>query len=116
MTYAEKLKSPDWQKKRLEILQRDEFTCIICKSSEKELHVHHHHYRKNADPWDYDNENFVTYCVECHKNQTNMIKEVKEMTYKILVWSECANSLHYILKQEVDMLKECEYILTDKFI
>ncbi len=28
MTYAEQLKDPRWQKRRLEILQRDEWRCL----------------------------------------------------------------------------------------
>jgi 5-methylcytosine-specific restriction endonuclease McrA len=29
-TYSELLKSPKWQKKRLEIMSRDKFTCKKC--------------------------------------------------------------------------------------
>jgi hypothetical protein len=65
-SYYEKLKSPQWQRKRLEIMQRDEFTCVSCGCKEKTLNVHHKTYRKNAAPWDYDDENFITYCEECH--------------------------------------------------
>lgn len=65
-TYYQKLKSPQWQRKRLEIMERDDFTCRSCGSKEKTLNVHHKTYRKNADPWDYDNDNFITYCEDCH--------------------------------------------------
>lgn len=68
MTYAEKLKDPRWQKKRLEILNRDEFTCQECGSKEKTLHVHHTHYIKNKNPWEYDNRSLVTLCWDCHRN------------------------------------------------
>lgn len=30
MTYSQKLRDPRWQKKRLEILERDSFTCQHC--------------------------------------------------------------------------------------
>lgn len=65
MTYSEKLKNPKWQKKRLEILQRDEFKCTLCKDTETELHVHHEKYTKN--PWDAPNEDLKTLCKDCHK-------------------------------------------------
>ena len=65
-TYSDKLKSPKWQKKRLEILQRDDFTCQLCKSTEKTLHVHHNEYEGYKDPWDYDNKKLITYCDSCH--------------------------------------------------
>jgi len=37
VTYAEKLKDPRWQKKRLEIMERDEWTCQWCVDSESPL-------------------------------------------------------------------------------
>lgn len=64
MTYAEKLRDPRWQKRRLEILQRDDFTCRYCKDNETELHIHHLTYSKN--PWDTDEDNLITLCKHCH--------------------------------------------------
>lgn len=66
MTYAEKLKNPKWQKKRLEVLQRDNFTCCLCSDAETTLHVHHKTYKKGVDVWDYPNDNFQTLCEDCH--------------------------------------------------
>ena len=34
-TYTELLKDPRWQKKRLEIYERDNFTCNQCKNTKK---------------------------------------------------------------------------------
>lgn len=64
MTYAEKLKDPRWQKKRLEILNRDSFTCQCCAYDDKELHVHHVKY--NSNPWDADDDDLMTLCKDCH--------------------------------------------------
>lgn len=64
MTYAEKLKDPRWQKKRLEVLQRDDFTCKLCWDSKTTLHVHHKSY--HGDPWETPSEELVTYCEYCH--------------------------------------------------
>lgn len=66
-TYAEKLKHPKWQKKRLEILERDGFRCQWCSSKEKTLHVHHKTYSKGKQPWDYPEDNFLSLCEECHE-------------------------------------------------
>jgi hypothetical protein len=63
-TYSEKLKDPRWQKKRLEILSRDNWKCSICENSERTLHVHHMAY--NGNPWDAKNEQLTTYCEYCH--------------------------------------------------
>jgi len=66
-TYSEKLKNPLWQKKRLEILNRDNFTCALCSDTETELHIHHKEYIKGNKPWEYENTNFQTLCKHCHK-------------------------------------------------
>lgn len=66
ISYSERLKNPKWQKKRLAILERDEFTCRGCRSKENTLHVHHSYYKKGADPWDYEDEELVTLCDQCH--------------------------------------------------
>lgn len=65
-TYSEKLTDPRWQKKRLEVMNRDRFTCKLCKDAETTLHVHHKTYEQNTEPWDYPISNFVTLCKHCH--------------------------------------------------
>ena len=67
MTYAEKLKDPRWQKKRLQILERDKWTCRACGEKEKTLHVHHIFYLQGADPWDIPDGLLITFCCDCHK-------------------------------------------------
>lgn len=66
MTYAEKLRDPRWQKKRLEILQRDDWKCVHCLRGDIELQVHHLVYAKK-DPWDYPNPLLQTLCRDCHE-------------------------------------------------
>jgi len=56
---------PKWQKKRLEILERDNWTCLACGDSESPLHVHHFKY--TGKPWEAPNEHLHTYCGNCHK-------------------------------------------------
>lgn len=66
-TYSEKLKDPRWQRKRLEIMERDSFKCVKCGSDKTELQVHHKTYKSGAEPWEYPDDNFETMCVNCHK-------------------------------------------------
>lgn len=66
MNYAEKLKDPRWQKKRLEILNRDEWTCQGCFDTYSTLHVHHKRYIKGNDPWDCPDSILITLCEDCH--------------------------------------------------
>ncbi len=74
MTYADKLKNPLWQRKRLEILERDGFTCQKCTDSKTELHIHHKEYNGYIDPWEYENEKLETLCADCHCFLTTFIK------------------------------------------
>lgn len=65
MKYSEKLKDPRWQKKRLEILQRDNFTCQLCEDKTTTLHIHHKKY--TGEPWEAPEEDLVTLCEHCHE-------------------------------------------------
>lgn len=77
-TYAEKLKDPRWQRKRLEILQRDDFTCVACGDKEEALHVHHGFYRRNCEPWDYPSESLWTLCEACHEEEQRFMDMIHE--------------------------------------
>lgn len=78
MTYAEKLQDPRWQKKRLEILERDNWTCRDCGRSDVTLNVHHKAYLKGKSPWEYDGEYLQTLCKTCHEERS-----------EFLVWLQC---------------------------
>lgn len=65
--YWEQLRDPRWQKKRLEIMQRDEFTCQDCGDTGKTLNVHHGYYAKGMAPWEYEDATLHTLCEDCHK-------------------------------------------------
>ena len=74
MEYKKLLLNPKWQKKRLEILQRDNFSCVVCGNgidTDTQVHVHHLSYGKGCMPWEYDNSNFVTLCEQCHSDVHN---------------------------------------------
>lgn len=69
--YLEALASPQWQKKRLEIMQRDNFTCQYCGCKDKTLHIHHKVYKNGKKPWEYDDKYLITLCDKCHEYITN---------------------------------------------
>lgn len=62
--YSNLLRDPRWQKKRLLILERDNFTCTLCMDSRTTLHVHHEAYLGN--PWDISDDKLRTVCLHCH--------------------------------------------------
>lgn len=65
MTYKDFLKSGKWQQKRLEVMNRDGFKCVIC-GEVNDLTVHHLYYEPNKKPWEYDDEVLQTLCSNCH--------------------------------------------------
>lgn len=89
MTYTQKLRDPRWQKKRLEIMQRDDFSCTGCGDNEKMLSVHHRYYLPGKEPWEYGNNCFKTLCEYCHsaehrfrpQAESNLISALKQMGY-----------------------------------
>lgn len=64
--YRELLKDGRWQRKRLEIMQRDDFKCTKCGTT-NDLNVHHLRYIDGRKPWEYEDADLVTLCRDCHK-------------------------------------------------
>lgn len=63
--YYKLLLDPIWQEKRLNILKRDNFSCLICSDKESQLQIHHERYVKL--PWDIDDKYLKTLCYRCHE-------------------------------------------------
>ena len=76
--YSDKLKSPKWQRRRLEIMKRDKFKCKKCGDEETTLNVHHKIYKKGVEPWEYENSELVTLCEHCHIEIEELIDENKD--------------------------------------
>lgn len=70
LEYSDALQHPKWQKKRLEIFERDKWRCRECGDTETTLHVHHLSYSKKW-PWNEPRKNLITYCSHCHKKVHN---------------------------------------------
>ena len=75
--YSELLRDPRWQKKRLEIMQRDDFHCTVCGDGENTLNVHHCYYEGGKPPWDYPDASLITICESCHQWETDCGKDAK---------------------------------------
>lgn len=68
-TYKDQLLHPNWQRRRLEMLSKHEYTCENCGDKESTLHVHHRRYIKGRMVWEYEDEGLAVLCAACHKNQ-----------------------------------------------
>ena len=76
MTYQEQIKSPQWQKKRLEVLDSRNFTCEFCSRDAKTLNVHHVIYDSKRKLWDYDFNELIVLCEDCHKNWHSEVNDL----------------------------------------
>ena len=106
--YIELLKSPEWQKKRLEIFQRDEFRCWHCLHTDKPLSVHHFYYEFGRKPWEYENESLLTLCEDCHKETQEAEKRLRRQIGLFLKngFKRTAHNLCNLLnKHSKDILK-----------
>lgn len=83
MTYAEKLKDPRWQKRRLKTMERDNWCCVRCGNDKETLHVHHKAY--SGEPWDAPDDTLETLCQTCH--------EMKHAEIPFKPWAEIAQQI-----------------------
>ncbi len=75
--YSQKLRDPRWQRKRLEIMQRDGFKCTCCGDSMTTLNVNHLQYA--GQPWEVDDRYLETLCESCHSWRTCFDQWVKTL-------------------------------------
>jgi 5-methylcytosine-specific restriction endonuclease McrA len=118
--YSTLLLDPRWQKKRLEIMQRDNFKCQRCDDDKSTLNVHHEYYDPEKAPWEYDDKFLHTLCKDCHylehndiftypgekiiyKNalNTNHIKYISAIPYEVQFF-EVEDKISYGWKSGID--------------
>lgn len=104
MTYSEQLKHPSWQKKRLEILQRDEFTCQHCSDKEHQLHVHHRYYVSGRYAWEYPDFCYLSLCADCHKEVKIRTEEMRNQGH--CVFEDWEHGLAHFGDRIFDMAAE----------
>lgn len=78
MTYAQKLKDPRWQKRRLHILEQRGWKCERCRDDKTTLHVHHKKYR--GEPWDALDNDLEVLCEPCHSGQHGKRNKTKRFS------------------------------------
>lgn len=69
LTYAQQLQHPNWQRRRLEMLQAAGWSCQACYNAEDTLHVHHKRYIKGRMAWEYADHELAVLCKTCHENE-----------------------------------------------
>ena len=67
MPYGEQLRHPNWQRRRLEIMESAGFACQSCGDTQTTLNVHHRLYVKGRMVWDYSDHELECLCESCHR-------------------------------------------------
>lgn len=83
-SYLELLRDPRWQKARLLTMQRAGFACERCGDKDTTLNVHHKNYKSGHAPWEYELNNFVCLCRDCHE----IVHKQKEMINNLLPYTK----------------------------
>lgn len=83
MDYKEQIKSPKWQKRRLEIMEKDNFTCQLCGDTETMLNVHHLSYHRDRNIWEYEDWELMTLCENCHKDEHSSLDDLNSYVESI---------------------------------
>lgn len=78
-SYYELLRDPRWQRKRLEIMERADFTCEECGDKSATLEVHHGYYKFGNAPWEYPSSSLACLCGPCHEKRGDELWLIRRM-------------------------------------
>lgn len=73
--------SPEWKEKRLRVLERDGYRCVMCGAFSGmgcTLDVHHTRYPRGAPVWTINENYLVTLCSPCHGDVTKFVDQERE--------------------------------------
>jgi len=59
--------TPQWRKFRFQALERAQWRCQICGTSQSSLHVHHKRYIPHRLPWQYNSDQIEVLCAFHHR-------------------------------------------------
>jgi hypothetical protein len=74
MSYAEYLRTPEWDEKRRAAYRKADYRCQLCDASGTELHAHHRSYARRAR--EREEGDLIVLCANCHKRVHEFIWKV----------------------------------------
>lgn len=83
MTFAEQIKHPNWQRKRLEVMEAAGFECENCGAHDVTLNVHHKQYVKGRLYWEYERHELACLCEDCHKSEHSTQDALKALLSEV---------------------------------
>lgn len=75
--FHEQYRRPEWQKRRLEIMQRAKFKCQDCGAADKTLNVHHTIYFRDRKVWEYTDVTLRCLCEGCHVERHDTLDVIR---------------------------------------
>lgn len=71
MSYHDDMKTATWQKRRLQLLERDKWKCQNhdCTGESQQLEIHHIDYIPGQKIWEYPDDMLLTLCSKCHSKE-----------------------------------------------
>lgn len=106
--YREEAKTVEWQRKSGEIKERDDYTCFLCGSKDKFVHVHHRYYDGRLHYWEYPDDSLVTLCEDCHaeehsissdKNSVIINEAIKKAHNRGAMYLEIINAINMLFEK-----------------
>ena len=95
-------------------MQRDNFTCQICGSQDKMLHVHHTAYEKDKMIWEYPDEMLVTLCEDCHEYEHALNDSIEDYLWNIKRRGVTNHEIHALLQHiDIEMFKGNQNAIKD---
>lgn len=86
MELGEQYRHPEWQRKRLQVLERAQWRCSNCQAQDKQLHVHHKRYLRGHKVWEYDLTDLVALCERCHADHHEGMDRLKAVLGTVGPW------------------------------
>lgn len=108
MSYQSDLQDVRWQRKRLEIFQRDDFQCIRCGDAKSMVVVHHRSY--HLRPWDCPEFDLETLCQKDHQKEHErhedgrptlfVLRQMIARAHSVGNWDEVWRLCHMVKSEE----------------
>lgn len=100
--YEERLRDPRWQRNRLAILERANWSCEGCGTREVNLQIHHGYYERGLMPWEYPAEALYCLCDNCHERAEERKAEAQRELGLIAPWHQT---------HAIELLRELQFLL-----
>lgn len=98
-TYADQLKSVEWQRFREAALSHHGAKCCLCEAG-RGVQVHHMGYKGRRLAWEYEMQDVRIYCADCHEVVTRVSDDI---------WNECQKLLPHQLESILKAIRFGEF-------